>query len=174
MGSLRSQLTWACFNAITLVVCDAAAAQDDERPNVIAVAGGVAWAFPDIGDPVLGLGPSLSYERALIGPLSVSPAVSLTYVPDAFSDNVGVSAGLALPIYFTGRAPAGPFVAPGAAFALAPEFAAGGGLSLGYQHIFASGLVLGASAGASLTFVQHPVDETVPGVGMSAAVGYAF
>jgi hypothetical protein len=97
-----------------------------------------------------------------------------TWSPDAYHDNVGVGAGLALPIYFLAHAPTGPYLAPGVAFALAPEFAPGGGLSLGHQHVFESGLVLGASAGPSLTVVHQIGNDVTFGVGASVAVGYAF
>ena len=131
----------------------------------------VAVAFPD-GRAEVGVGPAFGYERALSRVVSIEVGGALAVAPR--SRTVGGSAGLSVPFYLIGDAPSGFFLAPGLAMAIGRyEVGFGGGLSIGYQHVFGSGLALGVSAGSTLTYRDLSYYGTF-GVSLGAAAGYAF
>ena len=149
-------------------------AQSDEAPrNVLTASGSVGVAFPDIGDPPVGIGIGVAYERVLSNDVSVAIGTGVGFVVD--DDVVGWSADVGVPIYLVGNAPTGFFLSPELGVGVADEEAAfSAGLSIGYQHVFDSGLVLGVAAGPSVGVDAEFRYDAVFGVGFGVGVGYAF
>jgi len=175
----RSGLAALHAVAIGLATPTAAQAADgnvSESPqNVIGVGGAVAIVFPNVGDPVFGFGPGLGYERVLSPLVSIAISSAVGFVAD--DDAISVSGGISVPIYFAANAPTGLYLAPGAAVGgvVGSRYLAfGGGVSIGYQHVYQSGFVIGGSAGPSLTIVNKLGSDLTFGFGCGVLVGYAF
>jgi hypothetical protein len=143
----------------------------ERRENVVTAGAAVAVSFPH-RRAVVGVGPGLGYERALSRVVAIEVGGALAVA--SRNRTVGGGAGISVPLYLIGDAPSGFFLAPGLAVAISRyETGFGGGLSIGYQHVFGSGLALGVSAGATLTYRDLSYYGTF-GFGVGAAAGYAF